>query len=73
MAPREDIFRLTGSPIGSVSLINPSLRTLIDSGVQSLKYCYGGCGLEKHTLKINAQDLVKLTHAEVGDFTKVIL
>lgn len=31
---------------------------------------YGGCGVEKHTLKINTHDLIKVTRAEVGDFTK---
>lgn len=70
MASREEILQLTGSPIGSVSLVNPNVRTLIDAGVQDLKYCYGGCGIEKCTLKINAEDLIKATHGEIGVFTK---
>lgn len=70
MASREDIFRLTGSTIGSVSLINPKLRTIIHDEVSRLPYCYGGCGVEKHTLKIKGTDLVEVTHAELGDFTK---
>lgn len=70
MASKDEILSLTGSPIGSVSLINPHLRTLIDAGLRAIDYCYGGCGVEKHTLKINTHDLIKVTRAEVGDFTK---
>jgi prolyl-tRNA editing enzyme YbaK/EbsC (Cys-tRNA(Pro) deacylase) len=70
MASREEIMELTGSPIGSVSLINPLLQTLMDRGVSELEYCYGGCGVENHTLKINARDLIAETHAELDDFTK---
>lgn len=53
-----------------VSLINPNLRTLIDTGVRDLPYCYGGYGVEKYTLKIRGTDLVHVTHAELGDFTQ---
>jgi prolyl-tRNA editing enzyme YbaK/EbsC (Cys-tRNA(Pro) deacylase) len=72
MASREEILNLTGSLIGSVSLINPQLRTLIDHGVSDIAYCYGGCGVEKHTLKIKSQDLIGVTRAELSDFTKSI-
>lgn len=70
MASKDDIMELTGAPIGSVSLINPNLRTLIDTGVSEITYCYGGCGVEKHTLKIKSQDLIQATNAELGHFTK---
>ncbi len=70
MASRETIFEVTGAPLGSVSLINPELRTLIDEGVPHLPSCYGGCGVEKYTLKIKGSDLVKVTQGEVGEFTK---
>ena len=73
MATREDILNVTGSSVGSVSLINPNLKTLIDSGVKDLEYCYGGCGVEKHTLKINPTHLIKITDAVVGDFSKLRL
>lgn len=50
-------------------MINPHLRTLIDANVEKLNHCYGGCGIEKYTLKINAKDLIQITHAELGDFS----
>ncbi len=71
MAPREEILSLTDSPIGSVCLINPRLKTLIDSGIRNLDYCYGGCGVEKYTLKIKANDLITITNAFVEDFSKL--
>lgn len=70
MATPEEVFMITGSLIGSVSLINPALETFIDGGVPFLTYCYGGCGVEQYTLKINSADLLKVTQATVGDFTK---
>lgn len=70
MASGEEIFKLTGSPIGSVSLINPELRTFIDFRIRELPYCYGGCGVEKYTLKIRGVDLIQVTGAKVDDFTK---
>ncbi len=73
MATRDEILKVAGSPIGSVSLINLNLKTLIDSGVRGLEYCYGGCGVEKYTMKIKAADLIKITGAVVDDFSKVRL
>jgi prolyl-tRNA editing enzyme YbaK/EbsC (Cys-tRNA(Pro) deacylase) len=70
MASKDEIMNLTSAPIGSVSLINPNLRTLIDNGVREILYCYGGCGVEKHTLKIKSKDLIQVTNAELGYFTK---
>lgn len=70
MATPDEILNLTDSPIGSVSLINPSLQTFIDTGITELDYCYGGCGVENYTLKIHPQALLKITKATVGEFTK---
>lgn len=70
MATKDEILDLTGSPIGSVAMINPNLQTLIDSGLKDLDYCYGGCGVENYTLKIGSADLIKITNAKIGDFTK---
>lgn len=62
MATRDEILNLTGSPIGSVSMINTNLQTF--------DYCYGSCGAEKYTLKINPAHLIEITKAQVGEFTK---
>lgn len=73
MATKEEIFQITHSPIGSVSLINPNLKTLLDKGVKEIKYCYGGSGTEKYTLKIKTLDLIELIELiqpKMGDFTK---
>jgi prolyl-tRNA editing enzyme YbaK/EbsC (Cys-tRNA(Pro) deacylase) len=70
MASPEEILDLTESPVGSVSMINPHLQTLIDTGITELESCYGGCGVEHYTLKISSQGLIKITEATVGDFTK---
>ncbi len=72
MATRDAILRVTASTIGSVSLINPNLKTLVDSGVQGLEYCYGGCGVAKYTLKIKAAHLITITDAIVDDFSKLL-
>jgi prolyl-tRNA editing enzyme YbaK/EbsC (Cys-tRNA(Pro) deacylase) len=69
MADPQTIFNITGAKIGEVSLVNPGLTTVIDTRVLQNKNCYGGCGVPKTTLRINTQDLVKATHAQIGDFT----
>lgn len=69
MASPEEIMEITGASVGSVSMINSDLRTLIDNGISNLDYCYGGCGIDKFTLKIRSSDLVQLTGAEIGDFS----
>lgn len=70
MASRQEILDVTGSQIGSVSLINPKLKTLVDNGISMLDYCYGGCGVENYTLKIKASHLIKIAGAVMGDFSK---
>lgn len=69
MASPEAVLEVTGASVGSVSMINPNLRTLIDDGVSHIDYCYGGCGVDKFTLKIKSCDLIQLTRAEVGEFS----
>jgi prolyl-tRNA editing enzyme YbaK/EbsC (Cys-tRNA(Pro) deacylase) len=69
MASPDEIMEITGESIGSVSMINVGFRTLIDQGVSHLDYCYGGCGVDKCTLKIKSGDLIQLTQAEIGDFS----
>ena len=70
MADPKTILDITGARIGEVSLINPGLTTLIDANVLQNKNCYGGCGVPKTTLRINTQDLVRVTNAQIFDFTE---
>lgn len=71
MADPETVFNLTGAKIGEISLINPNLPTLIDRKILENKDCYGGCGIAKATLKINTQDLIRITNAQIIDFTEI--
>lgn len=69
MADPEAILNLTGAKIGEVSLINDGIVTLIDSQVLKNVNCYGGCGIAKATLRISTSDLVRVTNAQILDFT----
>lgn len=71
LATQEEIYNLTGARIGEVSLINKDTETLIDKKILEKKYVYGGCGIEKHTLKIKVTDLIRITKASVADFTNL--
>ncbi len=71
LADPKTVFELTGAKVGEVSLINPDLPTLIDKHVLQNQYCYGGSGVPKTTLKIKTQDLMRITNAQVLDFTKM--
>lgn len=64
------IQNITGAKIGEISLINSDLDTIVDACVIQNKNCYGGCGLPNSTLKINTDDLVRITNASVYDFTE---
>lgn len=68
LADPETVFKITGARIGEVSLINPGLKTIIDSNVLKNKACYGGCGTPKATLRIETNDLIKITNAQILDF-----
>ena len=70
MATPQMIEEITDAKIGEVSLINPGLITIIDSNVLHNKNCYGGCGVSKATLCINTQDLIRITNAQVLDFSE---
>ncbi|MCZ6914440.1 MAG: YbaK/EbsC family protein [Rickettsia endosymbiont of Ixodes persulcatus] len=69
LAKSEEIYHLTGSKIGYVSLVNEGIKTLIDKKVVENQYVYGGCGINNYTLKIKVTDLIKVTHATIADFT----
>lgn len=60
LAKPKEVEQVTGSRIGSVSLINPSLPTIIDRELYRFPYVYGGTGKARSTLKIPPRDLEKL-------------
>jgi len=68
LANPQTVLALTGAKIGEVGFINKGMMTLIDTTVLRNKYCYGGCGISGKTLKINTEDLLRVTEAKVLDF-----
>ncbi|HEX3050126.1 MAG TPA: YbaK/EbsC family protein [Aggregatilineaceae bacterium] len=65
LAQPDRVYELTGAEVGSVSLINPGLPTLID--IRLADVVYGGCGFPYHTLRIHRADLIRITEALVFD------
>jgi prolyl-tRNA editing enzyme YbaK/EbsC (Cys-tRNA(Pro) deacylase) len=70
MAIPEQIFALTGAQPGTVSLVNPGIRTIVDSKLLAQEYVFGGCGVPQHTLQIQVKGLITVTQATVFDFTE---
>lgn len=70
MADPQTVLTLTGAKVGEVCLINMGLSTLVDKNVLKNKNCYGGCGISNATLKIDTSDLIKITNAQILDFTE---
>jgi len=60
----------TGAEVGTVSLVNEGLLTIVDSQLAGVEAVYGGCGVPRHTLHIRTQDLIVVTNARVFDFTE---
>lgn len=71
MADPQTVLNLTGANVGEVSLVNREIITLIDNNVLKNKNCYGGCGVAKATLRINTHDLIRITNAQILDFTEL--
>lgn len=61
-AKPKEVEETTGSQIGSVSLINPNLSTIIDRELYRFSYVYGGTGKTGSTLKISPKDLERLNN-----------
>ncbi len=69
MADPETVLHITGAKVGEVCLINNKMTTLVDANVLKNKNCYGGCGTPQATLRIDTQDLIRITKASILDFT----
>ena len=69
LANPDDAERVTGAKIGTVSLINPGLFTIVDNHLMTLETVYGGCGVPRHTLQICVADLLAISQAQVFEFT----
>ena len=70
LAAPAQIKQLTGSEVGCVSLVNPGIHTIVDTRVTEVSMVYGGSGEPNHTLQISPQDVIRITQAQVFDFTE---
>ncbi|HZG17012.1 MAG TPA: YbaK/EbsC family protein [Candidatus Bathyarchaeia archaeon] len=62
LAKPKEVEQVTGSTVGSVSLINPDIPTFIDRELYRFDYVYGGTGVPQTTLKIQPKDIEKLNN-----------
>lgn len=60
LAKPKEVEQVTGCKVGSVSLINPNLPTIIDRELYNFSYIYGGTGIPQTTLKISPKDIERL-------------
>ncbi len=70
LAKPDVVLHLTGSEVGTVSLIQRDLPAIVDSRVVEMETIYGGCGVPNHTLAINPKDLIRIINAQVFEFTE---
>jgi prolyl-tRNA editing enzyme YbaK/EbsC (Cys-tRNA(Pro) deacylase) len=71
LATSEQVKQVTGAQIGTVALVNPELRTIVDSRLMECDIVYGGCGVSDHSLQVKVDDLIRVTQAHVFDFTEL--
>jgi Cys-tRNA(Pro)/Cys-tRNA(Cys) deacylase len=71
LAGADAVHKITGSVIGTISLIQPRLETIVDTRLLEMDAVYGGCGIPRFTLKINPRDLISFSKAQVFDFTEL--
>ncbi|WP_433944938.1 aminoacyl-tRNA deacylase [Paenibacillus sp. SN-8-1] len=60
LARPQEVEKITGSKVGSVSLINPGIPTILDRELFRFPYVFGGTGVSNTTLKISPKDIEKL-------------
>ncbi len=70
LASPDVVQRETGAQVGSVSLVNPNIPTIIDTRLEKFRAVFGGCGIPYHTLRISPIDLINITQADVFDFSE---
>lgn len=70
MASPAEVLKVTGAEVGTVAMVNPGLRTLIDIRLRDAGEVFGGCGAPRYSLAIHITDLIAATAAEVFDFTE---
>jgi|GEM_PF-733371 len=70
LAKPDEVLQVTVAEVGTVSLVNLELPTIIDSLIMDATFVYGGCGVPRRTLRIDPSGLINVTNAKVFDFTE---
>jgi prolyl-tRNA editing enzyme YbaK/EbsC (Cys-tRNA(Pro) deacylase) len=71
LAKPDAVLEHTEANVGTVSLVNPGMPTIVDDSLLKAAYVYGGCGVPRYTLRIPPLDLVRVTRARVFHFTEL--
>lgn len=66
----EVVWQLTGSHVGTVSLVQTKTPTIVDSRLKEVETIFGGCGVPQHTLAMSPIDLIRITNAQEFDFAE---
>ncbi|MDQ0088512.1 prolyl-tRNA editing enzyme YbaK/EbsC (Cys-tRNA(Pro) deacylase) [Paenibacillus anaericanus] len=64
LASPKEVEQVTSSKIGSVSLVNPGIPTILDNQLNRYAFVYGGTGIPQTTLKIRPSDLERVNEIE---------
>lgn len=70
LATADEVVQVAGAAPGTVAMVNPGLRTLVDERVAAQSEVFGGCGVSNFSLAIGGMDLIRATAADVFDFTE---
>lgn len=70
MASPTEVLEVTAAEVGAVAMVNPGLRTLIDSQLLGSGEVFGGCGVPRYALAIHINHLIAVSAADVFDFTE---
>ena len=70
LATSEVVLQLTGSHVGTVSLVQSEIPTIVDSRLKEVETIFGGCGVPQHTLAMSPIDLMRITNAQEFDFAE---
>jgi Ala-tRNA(Pro) deacylase len=62
LAKPKEVEEVTGSSIGNVSLINPSIPTIFDRELYRFSHIFGGTGERQTTLKIRPREVEQLNN-----------
>jgi prolyl-tRNA editing enzyme YbaK/EbsC (Cys-tRNA(Pro) deacylase) len=71
LASPEEVIAATGTPVGSVSLLQLNMPVIFDAGLLEEDVVFGGCGVANTTLEISPSDLAGVLDAAIADISDV--